>query len=140
MLFCYRSTTIDADELCDWESHPELLLASANAALRVYVYGWRANRVADEARATLRLATKFPGFSRPRHLAMLRYFGELFLVAKESVPRHVFVVKRKRSEYAQPQDIDAAACLAEIDRFAPGFAYDIKQSIVGFSIFYWYLK
>jgi len=122
------------DDLPDDERFQD---ACRDVALRYAMYR---NYHGDRTRAMRALTRRTPGFTRTEREAALDLFCEAYRIARDAVPRHVLDRPDKTSRYAEADDIDFEALLAEVDQVRPGWAMKQKKIVASWAILYCYLK
>jgi|GEM_PF-2454411 len=113
-----------------------LLDACADVVIRLKDYG----SYGGEAGALTALRRRVPGHPPERYRTVLRLLGDVHDRAVEAIGQHRIRRSDKRSRFAEVEDIDTAACLAELDELAPGFAVPQKRVILMRVIYWHYLR
>jgi hypothetical protein len=86
------------------------------------------------------LARRAPGFESEEYRALFDLLCRVYDRAVEAIGRHPADRPGKQSRYAEYEDIDHGACLAELEQIEPGVAVPEKRAILSWVIFWHYLK
>ena len=114
---------------------PTLLGIAADVAVRFRGH----DSYGDEAGA-LRACGGAPGHTPGEYRAAFDFLVEVYDRAVAAIARHPAHRPEKTSRFAEPEDIDFAACMAELDAIEPGLAAGEKARILNWCIFWHYLK
>ncbi len=86
------------------------------------------------------LARRAPGFESEEYRALFELLCRVYDRAVEAIRRHPAERTGKRSRYAEYEDIDHEACMAELERIEPGVAVSEKRAILSWVIYWHYQK
>ncbi len=86
------------------------------------------------------LARRAPGFTEDEYRVVLDLLCQVYDRAVEAIQIHRVERPEKTSRYAQIEDIDHNACMAELETIEPGVATMPKWHILNWVIFWHYLK
>lgn len=115
---------------------PRLLDIACDVTIRFRGHG----SYGDEKGALKALRRRAPGPTPDEYLAVFGFLGRVYDRALEAIPRHLAYRPDKTSIFAEAEDIDFDACMAELDEIEPGLAAREKGWILNWCIFWHYLK
>ncbi len=93
-----------------------------------------------EAGAVKALRRRVPGRTQEEYQACFNFLCGVYNRAVAAIDRHHIKRPDKRSRYAEPEDIDSTACLEEMEQIEPGVGLRQKQEILGWAIYWHYLR
>ena len=115
---------------------PTLLDAASDVAVRFRGH----DSYGGEAGAIRALRMRAPGHTFDEYRAAFEFLRAVYDRAEEAIARNRAVRPEKTSRFAEPEDIDFAACMRELDEIEPGVAMKEKGGILNWCIFWHYLK
>ena len=115
---------------------PNLLAVACDVVIRFKGHGCYEG-VPGALRA---LARRAPGFTEEDRRTALEMLCRAYDRAVEAIQRHRAERPGKVSRFAEFEDIDFDACLAELEAIGPGVATEQKRTILTWVIFWHYLK
>lgn len=86
------------------------------------------------------LARRAPGFTQEQYRDVLNFLISVYDQAVKSVTLHRVERPEKTSRFAEMEDIDSKACMADLEFIEPGLATEQKWEILNWVIFWYYLK
>ncbi len=115
---------------------PTLLDIACDVTIRFRGHG----SYGDERGALKALRRRAPGHTPGEYLAVFEFLVRVYDRAVEAIPRHLVFRPEKTSIFAESEDIDFYACMAELDEIEPGLAAREKGWILNWCVFWHYLK
>ncbi len=115
---------------------PRLLDIACDVTIRFRGHG----SYGDEKGALKALRRRAPGHTPGEYQAVFKFLRTVYDRAVAAIPRHPAHRPEKTSKFAEADDIDFYACLAELDEIEPGLAAREKGWILNWCIFWHYLK
>lgn len=86
------------------------------------------------------LARRAPGFSPEQCRELFDLMCKVYDRARELASGYLYHPGASPGKFADPADIDHEACMRELDRIEPGVAMPAKRALLGWAIFWYYLK
>lgn len=117
-------------------SDPKLLDIACDVAIRFRAF----RSYGDQKGALKALRRRAPGHTPDEYRSALEFLLAVYARAVAAIVRHPAHRPDKTSRFAEPEDIDFDACLAELDEIEPGLARREKGWILNWCIFWHYLK
>jgi len=115
---------------------PILLDVACDVAIRFRGHGSYGN----EAGALKALRRRAPGYTPDEYRAAFEFLVAVYDRAVDAIPRHPAHRPEKKTDVAEFEDINYAACMKELDGIEPGLAEREKRWILNWCIFWHYLK
>jgi hypothetical protein len=118
------------------EADKKLLEACSDVVIRFKGHG----SYKTESGAVKALSRRAPGHTPEQYRACFGLLCGVYDRAVSAIGRHRARRPGKRSRFAEPEDIDASACLAELEEIEPGVAARQKEEILGWVIYWHHLR
>jgi hypothetical protein len=115
---------------------PSLLDIACDVTIRLRGHG----SDGDEKGALKALRRRAPGHAQGEYLAVFGFLRTVYDRAVAAIPRHLAHRPDKTTNLAEVEDINFAACMAELDEIEPGLAATEKGWILNWRIFWHFLK
>lgn len=115
---------------------PRLLDIACDVTIR-----FRGHRSYGDERGALKaLRRRAPGHTPDEYRAVFECLCSVYDRAVLAISRHPTHRPEKATNVAESEDIDYAACMADLDEIEPGRAFREKGWILNWCIFWHYLK
>jgi len=116
--------------------HNELLETACDVVVRLKAHNQYKRSVNLAVRALKRRA---PGFEDYEYKDAIDFLCSIYDNVADIV-KHYPVDQTKQGLYAKYEDIDFALCMKNLDKLRPGYAFEQKRGILGWAIYWHYLR
>jgi hypothetical protein len=115
---------------------PQLLVIACDVTIRFRGHG----SYGDERGDLKALRRRAPGHTPDEYRTVFEFLLTVYDRAVAAIPRRLAHRPEKTSKFAEIEDIDFDACMAELNEIEPGLASREKGWILNWCIFWHYLK